>query len=154
EGPAGILNTNFELVQDFMDLFMLPLRKKVAEEQFESAKLRVANEIFQTVGKVRQQYHVLEALQQIVALRRIVLKASEISTELAERQYKAGNIGDLELETERGVYQQGKLDLAHDELQLEVERERLSRLLGLWGAQTDWKISAKLPDLPPDEAPL
>lgn len=154
ETAVGMLNTNFELVQDFLDIFMLPLRKKLGAEQFEQAKLHLANEVFQTVEKVRQQYYALQALQQIVALRRTVLDASQVSAELSERQHKAGNIGDLELETERGVYQQAKLELAHDELQLEVERERLTRLLGVWGSQTEWKISAKLPDIPSEEDAL
>ncbi len=154
EGPVGMVNTEFSLVQNFLDLFMLPLRKRVAAEQFEQAQLRLANEVFQVIGKVRQEYFALEALQQVVELRRTVLQASQVSAELAERQHRAGNIGDLELETERGVFQQAKLDLGHDELQLEIERERLTRLLGLWGGQTEWKVSAKLPDIPAAEDAL
>lgn len=154
EGPTGMVSTEFSLVQEFLDLFMLPLRKRLAAEQFEQAQLRLANEVFQVIEKVRQEYFALEAVQQIVELRRTVLQASQVSAELAERQHKAGNIGDLELETERGVFQQAKLDLAHDELQLELERERLTRLLGLWGLQTEWKVSAKLPAIPAAEDAL
>jgi cobalt-zinc-cadmium efflux system outer membrane protein len=130
------------------------MRKKLAAEQFEAAKLRLANEVFQVVDKVRHEFYAVEALQQVVELRRTVLEAAQVSAELAERQHKAGNIGDLELETERGAYQQARLDLADFELRLEVERERLTRMLGLWGAQTEWKISAKLADVPPEDEPL
>jgi outer membrane protein, heavy metal efflux system len=154
EGSAGTVNTELSLVEDFFDLFMLPLRKRLAAEQFEHAKLRLANEVFQLIGAVRQQYYALQALQQVVELRRTVLETAQISAELAERQSAAGNIGDLELETERGMYQQARLDLARDELQLNLQRERLTRLLGLLGTETEWKVAANLAELPSSEEAL
>jgi cobalt-zinc-cadmium efflux system outer membrane protein len=154
EGSVGIVNTELSLVQDFLDLFMLPLRKRLGAEQFEHAKLRLANEVFRLAGEVRQQYYFIQALQQLVELRGTVFETAQASAELSERQYKAGNIGELELETERGIYQQAKLDLGRDELQLAVQRERLTRLLGLWGSQTEWKISTKLADIPSREEGL
>ncbi len=154
EGPVGTLNTEMSLVQDFLDLFMLPLRKKLAAEQFDHAKLRLANEVFQVIGKVRQEYYTLQQLQQVVELRRTVLETAQLSAELAQRQHQAGNIGELELVTQRGGYQQAKLDLARDELNLELQRERLTRSLSLWGSQTEWKVSAKLADIPATEEAL
>jgi len=154
ETSAAIFNTNFELVADFLNAFFLPLRQKLAAEQLTAAELRVAGQAFEVAGKVRRQVYALQALQQRVQLRRKVLQASAISAELAERQRKAGNIGELELETERGAHEQTRLDLAREELQLEVEREKLTRLLGLWGPQVEWKISAALPEVPAQEAAL
>lgn len=151
---AGMLNVELALVQDFLDLFTLPLRKSLAAGQFEAAKLRLANEVFHVVGRVRRELYSLEAIQQIVELRRTVLDAAALSAELARRQHEAGNIGDLELETQRGVYEESKLDLTRDELRLEQEREAVTRLLGLWGARTDWTLPAKLAELPEAEAPL
>ncbi len=154
EGPVGTLNTEVSLVQDFLGLFMLPLRKKLAAEQFEHAKIRLANEVFQVIGKVRQEYYTLQQLQQVVELRRTVLETAKLSAELAERQHQAGNISELELVTQRGAYQQAKLELAREELHLELQRERLTRSLGLWGSQTEWKVSAKLSDIPVAEEEL
>jgi cobalt-zinc-cadmium efflux system outer membrane protein len=154
EGSSGGVNTEFSLAQDFLDLFMLPLRKRLAGEQFEQAKLRLANEVFQVISRVRSEFYILQAQQQAVELRRTVLDASQAAVEIATRQQRAGNIGDLALEAQRGEYEQAKLDLAQDELQLELQRERLTRLMGLWGRQTEWKISAKLPDIPPMEEGL
>jgi cobalt-zinc-cadmium efflux system outer membrane protein len=151
ETSTGMVNTELSLVEDFLDLFMLPLRKRLAAEQFQHAKLRLANEVFRLVGEVRQQYYALQALQQVVELRRTILESAQASAELAARQHQAGNITDLELETERGTYQQAKLDLAREELNLELQRERLNRLLGLWGSQTEWRVASKLPDIPNTE---
>jgi cobalt-zinc-cadmium efflux system outer membrane protein len=154
EGPTGVVSTDFSLAQDFLDIFMLPLRKRLAAEQFEQAKLRLAGEVFLLVGKVRQDYYALQALGQMVELRRTVLEAAQASAELAQRQLQAGNIADLELETQRDAYEQAKLDLAHDELLFEAQRERLTRLMGLWGPQTGWKFSSQLPELPVSEEAL
>ncbi len=40
------------------------------------------------------------------------------------------------------------------EAQARADRERLNRLLGLWGKQTNWKIADELPSLPGKELPL
>lgn len=154
EGPQGVVNTEFSLAQDFLDLFLLPLRKRLGAEQFEHAKLKLANEVFQIIGKVRSEYYALQAQQQIVELRRTVLESAQVSADLVTRQRQVGNIGDLEFETQRGAYEQAKLELSREEIQLEVRRELLTRLLGLWGPQTEWKVSASLPEIPAAEEGL
>jgi cobalt-zinc-cadmium efflux system outer membrane protein len=50
--------------------------------------------------------------------------------------------------SELGVYEQTRLDLARDEMQLLEHREQLNRLLGLWGAATGWKLTEALPAIP------
>ena len=154
ETSGGILNTEFSLAQELLDLFLLPLRKRLADEQLQQAKLRLSNTLFLLVGRVRREFYALQALQQAVALRRDVLEAAEASAELAARQRQAGNIGELELDTQRSATEQARLDLARDALELEGQRERLNRLLGLWGTQTGWTVTAMLPDLPPAEPSL
>ncbi len=153
-GPAGVTGTEFSLAQDFLDIFMIPLRKQLAGEQLEQAGLRLANHVVQVIGQVRGEFYTLQAQQQVVELRRTVLGSAQAAAELATRQHEAGNTGDLEFETQRGEYEQAKLELAHEELQLELQRERLTRLLGVWGRQTEWKVSAKLPDIPAEERGL
>ncbi|HXN41039.1 MAG TPA: TolC family protein, partial [Myxococcaceae bacterium] len=154
ENSVGGVNTELSIFENLLNLFLLPARKKLATQQFEQAKLRLANDIFQVVGKVRQEFYSLQALQQLGRLRRTVLKAAEVSARLAERQHQAQNIGALEFETQRGLYQQAKLDLARDELQLQVQQERINRLLGLWGEQTRWKVQSELQEIPREELPL
>jgi len=68
---------------------------------------------------------------------------------IGARQHKAGNVGDLELLQEESFYQQGKLEVARSELQALEARERLNRLLGVWGPESaTWKVEDRLPDLP------
>ena len=154
ENSNAVISTEFGLVQSLLDVALLPMRKHVAAQQFEHEQLRLAGEIVAMVAKVKKEFIALQAAQQIAELRRMVLSAAQSASELAERQYVAGNIGDLELESQRDAFAQCKLDVAHAELQLELQRESLTRLLGLWGAQTNWHVSATLAELPSAEDDL
>jgi outer membrane protein TolC len=49
---------------------------------------------------------------------------------------------------EQGFYADAALNLARAEQQQRATRERLTRLMGLWGAQTAFKLPERLPDLP------
>lgn len=151
---VGVSETEFSLVQEFVDLFTLPLRKRVAQEQFMADTLRVAHEALATAAEVRKAFSETQARQQLVELRRMVLQAAESAAELATRQRVAGNVTVLEEATECATAEQARLDLAQDELALVEDREHLNRLLGLWGPRTQWTLSEKLPELPSREAPL
>jgi cobalt-zinc-cadmium efflux system outer membrane protein len=74
--------------------------------------------------------------------------AAQASADLAQRQFDAGNVSERVRVNELGVYEQARLDLARDEMQLFEHREHLNRLLGLWGAATAWKLTEALPVIP------
>ena len=59
-----------------------------------------------------------------------------------------GNFNKLQQAREQGFYADAALNLARAEQQHRAARERLTRLLGLWGAQTGFKLPERLPDLP------
>jgi len=49
------------LVQDFLDLFVLPLRKEIAREQFEADTLNVANRALEVAADVEKAFVVTQA---------------------------------------------------------------------------------------------
>jgi cobalt-zinc-cadmium efflux system outer membrane protein len=61
-------------------------------------------------------------------------------------------VSELDRATEAGTYQQAKLDLIREEVELLEARERVNRLLGLWGETTSWRFAEPLP-APPAEDP-
>lgn len=151
---GGVYEHEVSLVQDFVNLFTLPLRKRVAREQFMADTLRVAHEALATAAEVRKAYTEVQALQQLVELRRMVLQAAEAAADLSARLRAAGNMTELDLASEQASAEGARLDMAGDELALVDAREHLNRLLGLWGPRTQWAISEKLPPLPDREASL
>lgn len=153
-GEGGMVEYEASIAQNFLDIFVLPLRKRVAREQFTADTLRVAHEALRVAADVSKLFAEVQAQTQLAELGRTVLQAAQAASDLAERQHRAGNITDLALATERAAYQQAKLDVARDELELLAKREEMHRLLGLWGPHTEWALAENLPDLPAEEAPL
>ena len=142
------------IVQSFLDLFMLPARKRIATAQFEAEILRVAHETLRVAANVSQTFVEYQATVQWVELRRSVTQATAAAAEFAERQFESGGITDLALASERANYGQAKLDLAREELEATKRREALNRLLGLWGPRTEWSLAGQLPEVPAQEGAL
>ena len=142
------------LVQDFLDLLVLPLRKEIAREQFEAETLRVAHRALEVAADVEKGFVTVQAGAELVAFRRTVVEAGATAAELSQRQFEAGNISELDHQTQRASYEQAKLDLAREEIELLEARERVNRLLGLWGETTTWRLAEALPPLPESEQNL
>jgi cobalt-zinc-cadmium efflux system outer membrane protein len=151
--PAG---TDWEEAAafDLLDLLMLPLRKRVAAERLASAQFRVADEVLKLVAETKIAVHVLQADGELTGRLRLILDTSAVSLELAQGQHEAGNITDLELLRQQAAYNGARLELAGAEAEQGGHREKLNRLLGLWGADTGWKITPQLPQLPEKDVPL
>jgi cobalt-zinc-cadmium efflux system outer membrane protein len=152
--PGTLQEQEFALVQDFLDLFVLPLRKEIAHEQFVADTLKVAHQALAVAAQVRKAYAGVQAAEKRVELFREVVQSANAATDLAKRQRAAGNITELAFAAERAEQEQAKLDLAEEEHALLEHREELNRLLGLWGAQVSWKLAQPLAELPTAEADL
>ena len=122
--------------------------------QLAQTETRVADEVLQLVAEVKTAFYTAQARQQILDRLRVVLEISETAAEFTKRLHDAGNISDLELANQQGSYEQSRLEVAQTELQLRRDRERLNRLLGLWGSEIDWKMADHLPELPAREISL
>jgi cobalt-zinc-cadmium efflux system outer membrane protein len=148
--PRGT-DAEFSITQDFLDLLILPLRRKVAAEQLEGAKLSIANDVLQLAADVKKAYYTLQAREQLLNRLRLIVELNQTAAELAQRQHEAGTLNELDLASQQAASDQSKVDVAQTEAQLAADRERLNRLLGLWGTQAHWKVAGQLPDLPPQE---
>lgn len=153
DGRRGT-NTEFSVVQDFLDLLVIPLRKKIAATHFDQTKLRVGNAVLNLASEVRSAYYSLQANEQILEMRLTVAQATEAAAELASRQHEAGTLSMLDLMNQQGFHAQAKLDVAQTDIQIITDREHLNRLMGLWGTDTTWQIPHRLPELPKTEIML
>ncbi|ODU23914.1 MAG: hypothetical protein ABS95_02650 [Verrucomicrobia bacterium SCN 57-15] len=152
-GPK-VVNAEYSLAQDFMDLLTLPARKKIAAANLEVTKLRIANQVLALAEEAQTAFYTVQAGQQLTNRLGIIVEVNEAAAEVAKRQHDAGNINDLELQNQQAAYAQSRLDLATAQAQLRADREKLNRLLGLWGAQTAWQVESELPSLPEQELPF
>jgi len=151
--PSG---TNWEesAVFDLLDLITLPLRKRVAKEQLAAAQLHVADEAINLIFEVKTEFYALQANEALTANRRSISEINAVALDLAQRQHQAGNITDLALAQHQATYNSTRLTLAEIENDGREHREKLNRLMALWGDDTAWWISGELPALPKADVPL
>lgn len=139
---------SFSVLQDFLSILSLPLRKKINQASFEKTQNEVALAALDLATEVKGAYYAAQAEAQALELYNQVAEATQAGAELAERQYQAGNASRLEQSNQQAFYAQALLDASRVEALHVSSREKLNRLLGLWGPQTTWKISARLPEAP------
>jgi cobalt-zinc-cadmium efflux system outer membrane protein len=147
-------NLFFTVEQEFLDLLMLPARKRIAATQLEATKLEVGAHVLGFAAEVRAAFYEAQAAEQVVSMRRLVHDAAQAAAELARRQHEAGTMNDLALSTELGLAAQTAVDLTRALGAAAVAREHLTRLMGVWGTATGWRIGPKLPELPSEEVAL
>lgn len=150
----GLSELRFSLVQDVLDLFVLPLRKDIARRQFEADTMRTADRALRTAAEADKAFTEVQARTQLVQFRQAVVDAARGAAELADKQLQAGTISPLVQSSERATLEQAKLELARDQLALLDAREQVNRLLGLWGVDTAWSVAEPLPELPPEDPAL
>jgi len=146
--PPSATNLEFGIVQDFLDLLMIPLRKKVAANELARAELRAGDAVLKLAAETRAAFYTLQGKQMLFARLGELGSTYAAALELSLRQHEAGNISDLELANQQSTYSQSKLDAAQVAAEMRSDREKLNRLMGLWGGLTEWKIAEELPPLP------
>jgi cobalt-zinc-cadmium efflux system outer membrane protein len=145
---GGRPDLELSAAMNFLNIFYIPLRKRVAAARFEDVKTRVAGSVLDFAGRVRSAFYRYQAAEQILELRQAIVQALDASFEIARRLSAAGNITDLDLARERAQFEASKLALRSAEVTVRQNREELNILMGLWGKQTQWQSDQRLPDIP------
>lgn len=150
----GAVEVSVSIAQDFLDIFLKPLRKKAAIAQLDQAKARVAGAVVDLAVEVRNAWFSALGAEQVRELQQMVLEARLASAEFSGRQHRAGNINDLVWLSEENSAEQARFDAARADAHLVVARERLTRLMGLWGAEATFQLAGPMPEVPREEMSL
>jgi outer membrane protein TolC len=136
-------------------LLALPLVQRVEARRLDQVRSAVAMQVLSLAADTRKAWVLAVAAEESVRYSRQVMQAAEAGAELARRMAQVGNFNKLQQAREQGFYADAALNLARAEQQQRAARERLTRLLGLWGDQTGFRLPERLPDLPsqPRELP-
>jgi outer membrane protein TolC len=126
----------------------MPLRQALAGRQLEAARLEVAADVVRLAADTRKAWVSAVASQESVKYFEQVRTAAEAGAELASRLAKVGNYNKLAYMREQAFYSDASARLARAKLAAMVERERLSRLLGLQRPHLAFAIPDRLPELP------
>ena len=133
---------------DVIGLLTLPWKVKWQGQQHELAKLQAAQEVVKLATTTRKAWIAAVAAQQTALYMRDVKEAAEAGGELARRMASVGNWSKYQQAREQVFLADATAQLARAEQANFSQREKLIRLMGLWGEQTSFTLAERLPDLP------
>lgn len=148
-------NTALELrvEYDLTSLVLAPLRAKAAAADLQAARLDVAGDVVRLGYEVRTAYYTLQAAGQRLAIAQRALDAFAASRDAATALLEAGSISALDASSQIAAFEKARVTVARIELEVAAQRERLQRLLGLHGEDTEWSLRGEMPPVP-DASPL
>ena len=126
----------------------MPWLRDAARSRFEATQGAVALRVLEHGSTARKAWVQAVAAQEGVRYAQQVMRAAEASAELAKRMQQVGNFSTLQRSREQAFYADAALGVARAEQTERAARERLTRVLGLWGTQTGFLLPERLPDLP------
>jgi outer membrane protein TolC len=133
---------------DLVGLLTMPIRRDIEARRFEGAKLVAATSAVQLAADTRKAFFEAVAARQSAAYAQQVHEAAQASSELARRMAQVGNLSALDQAREQAFSAEAAAQLARARHSATAARERLARLLGVWGEHTAFTLPERLPDLP------
>ena len=129
-------------------LLTLPMVSQLEARRFEQVKREVTMDVLSLAADARKAYFQAVAAEETVRYMRQVKQTAEASAELARRMEQVGNFSKLARAREQAFYADAALGFARADQAQRASRERLARLLGVWGDQLQFQLPERLPDLP------
>jgi cobalt-zinc-cadmium efflux system outer membrane protein len=108
---GGPVDLELSAVLSFLDVFFLPLHKRVARAQFEAAKLQVTEAVLDFAAGVQRAFYRHQTDEQTLELHRTIVAALSASLEMAQRLHTAGNVPDLNVAQEQAAVEDAKMRL-------------------------------------------
>jgi outer membrane protein TolC len=137
-----------QVVLNVLTLLTLPQRREIAEARFKQAQLRAVETTLRTAAEAQRAYIRAVASRQSLKFMEEARAAAEAVSDLAKKLGETGAMSKLDQAREHVFYAELSAQLAGARLRQRVERDRLIRSLGLWGADLKFRLPDKLPPLP------
>lgn len=150
----GAMELERQVVGDILALATLPFRSEIARQRFRQAQLRAALETLRLASDVRRSYYRAVAANELVGLLADAKSTAESTAQLALKLGQTGSLNKLDQAREQVFYAETTADLGTARQEASSSRERLSRLMGLWGSDLAYRLPNALPALPRRPAAL
>lgn len=144
----GAVEIERQVVGDILALATLPFRSEIARQHFQQAQLRAVLETLRLAADVRRSYYRTVAANELVGLLTDAKSTAESTAKLAQKLGETGSLNKLDQAREQVFYAETTADLASTRQEATSSRERLARLMGLWGSDLSFRMPETLPTLP------
>src|SRR5688572_24937398 len=133
---------------DVLGLLTIPLSTRASESRLQATQNRAAAEGLGVALEARKAWFQAVAAQETARYMARVKESAEASAELARRMAAVGNFPKLAHAREQAFYADTTAQLARAQHNATAARERLARLMGLWGEDLAFQLPDRLPELP------
>jgi outer membrane protein TolC len=124
------------------------MRAEIAQDRFRQAQLRAAEETLRVAAETRRGYYRAVAAREAVGFLTQSQSAAETATKLMQRLGETGATNKLDQAREQVFFAEITAQLAGARQRAAGDRERLTRLMGLWGADLSFRLPSSLSRLP------
>jgi outer membrane protein, heavy metal efflux system len=143
--PGDGVQRTLGFAMPIVDLMIAPSRARLANAGFERARFDTARAVLDVALDVESAWYAYVGAQQVADMRAAVANATQVSSDLAERFYSAGNITELQLNQERASASEARIDAGRANVGAAQKRLALNNLMGLDGRQSQWTALDRLP---------
>ncbi|MDI1285240.1 MAG: TolC family protein, partial [Reyranella sp.] len=146
-GTGSFAGFGLQLVGNLLAFATLPRKTEIARREFEEARYRAVATTLSLSVEARRTYVRAVAAQQKLALLEQSRQTADASARLMKQLGETGAANKLDQGRVSVFYAELSAQVAQARLKAQGEREALTRMLGLWGADLDYKLPARLPTL-------
>jgi len=131
-----------------LSLATLPLRADIATDRFHQAQLRAASETMSVANETRRAWVEAVAARALAGFLAQAQTSAQAAADLSKQLGETGAINKLDQARNQVFYAELTAQLGQARQRVESTRERLIRLMGLWGDDLAFRLPADLPALP------
>lgn len=150
---GGRANVSFGLAQELVDLWQIPVRKRIARDALDATILAVSESAIVLSAEVRSAYLEVCAQDALSALAAENVKQRQAAVELTQRRFDAGETTIMDVNLVRASVLEASMQLAMVQRDARVARGVLEHQLGLSLDQGGVEVIDALPEpgCPPDD---
>ena len=135
---------------NIIDLFQRGARIDINKKRRDATLLQAMRRAVEIEKDLKTAYYTVQGHSQGLQEQKVLLEIAEIDAELADRQYKAGNIPAIELAEKKAALLQTRTLVYNRQLALFEARQELSKLLGRASEISQIAVEEGPPELPPE----
>ncbi|MCH9625816.1 MAG: hypothetical protein S4CHLAM123_09970 [Chlamydiales bacterium] len=136
------------IFHNVLETLLIPLKKRLARAELEATKARILALVLEVIAQTKIAFYELQAHQQLLDHKQALLLGADAAADAALRLAEAGNLIELELAEKKVLLREAAIELASEELEVQIIKERLNVLMGLCGECICWRAERCLSPLP------
>lgn len=143
---GGRSNLTFGLGQELVDLWQIPVRKRIAKAKLDQTVMNVVQNAVELAARVKNAYYRLRVSQESTVAAQENVDLLRRMAEMAERRFTAGESTILDLNLVKSNILDATIRLNSVRLDEEVDRAAFERLLGLSMDEAGVQLTDPLPE--------